>query len=134
MKSPEQRIRNREHDARRKANNPWRTLYDSAQWKALRRNQLMREPLCKRCKDRGTLTPATVVHHKVAHKGNVALFFDANNLASSCKNCHDVDEQRIERGGKARQAVDADGWPIEGEGGTKIATAFRLSSGGALQT
>jgi hypothetical protein len=53
-----------------------------------------------------------VVHHRKAHKGDVALFFDASNLASSCAGCHDIDEQRIERGGKARQQLDDTGWPL----------------------
>ena len=95
---------------------PWQHLYDNRQWKALRRNQLTREPLCKRGSDRGTITPATIAHHKIPHKGNWVLFFDASNLASSCKPCHDIDEQRIERGGRARQAVDGDGWPIGVQG------------------
>jgi hypothetical protein len=55
-----------------------------------------------------------VCHHKRPHKGDEALFWDQGNLASSCADCHDVDEQRIERGGRARQQVDESGWPIEG--------------------
>lgn len=54
---------------------------------------------------------ATVAHHKKPHKGDEVLFFDKENIASSCKDCHDVDEQRIENGGKARSNPDADGWP-----------------------
>jgi hypothetical protein len=53
-----------------------------------------------------------VAHHKVAHRGDAGLFFDAGNLASSCKPCHDIDEARVERGGKARPTVGSDGWPI----------------------
>ena len=94
----------------------WQHLYSTRHWKALRRSQLMREPLCKRCLGRGALTPATVAHHKIPHKGDAVLFFDASNLASSCKPCHGIDEQRIERGGRARQAVDGDGWPIGVQG------------------
>lgn len=62
---------------------------------------------------RGTVTPATVCHHKQAHKGDEQLFWSQDNLASSCADCHDVDEQRIERGGKARANIGADGWPLE---------------------
>lgn len=109
----ERRERNREYDARRRQQKPWRALYNTQRWKALRLGQLMREPLCKRCKERGVITAATVAHHIRAHKGDAELFFDPNNLASSCADCHDIDEQRIERGGKARQAVAPDGWPIE---------------------
>ncbi|MCK1541433.1 HNH endonuclease [Bradyrhizobium sp. 179] len=107
------RQRNREHDARRRTTQPWRKLYSTARWQALRTSQLRLEPLCKRCMDRGKVVQATVAHHKVAHRGNPELFFDPNNLASSCKPCHDIDEQRIERGGQARQIVGPDGWPLE---------------------
>jgi 5-methylcytosine-specific restriction protein A len=87
-------------------------MYSTVAWQTLRRNQLMKEPLCARCSERGQVTAATVAHHKLPHKGDPVLFFDPNNLASSCKDCHDVDEQRVERGGRARQGIDPDGWPI----------------------
>jgi hypothetical protein len=32
--------------------------------------------------------------------------------AEACSDCHDIDQQRIENGGKARQQLDADGWPL----------------------
>lgn len=108
----ERRQRNREHDAKRRAEKPWRKLYSTKRWLDLRGNQLASRPLCERCEGRGLVTPATVAHHKIAHKGDEALFFDPNNLASSCADCHDVDEQRVERGGKARQMVGPDGWPV----------------------
>ena len=60
---------------------------------------------------RGIVTPATVAHHTIRHNGDEELFFNGP-LASSCSDCHDIDEQRIENGGRPRQAVDADGWPI----------------------
>lgn len=107
------RQRNREHDARRRTAQSWRRLYSTARWLTLREAQLNLHPLCKRCVDRGKVVEATVAHHKVAHKGNPELFFDPNNLASSCKPCHDIDEQRIERGGQARQSIGDDGWPLE---------------------
>jgi 5-methylcytosine-specific restriction protein A len=108
------RQRNREHDTRRKAENPWRAWYGTERWQAARLAQLRKEPLCQRCKDRGKVVEATVAHHKRAHKGDPELFWDPDNLASSCKPCHDIDEQRIERGGRARQMVGPDGWPIDG--------------------
>lgn len=113
MPKPLDRIlRNREFDGRRRKKSPWRLMYSQVAWKTLRRAQLTKEPLCARCLERGRTVAATVAHHKVAHKGDPALFFDPANLASSCKDCHDVDEQRIERGGEARRDVDADGWPL----------------------
>lgn len=113
MSKPLDRLeRNREYDAKRRAERPWRSWYSTARWRAMRAAQLASQPLCERCKARGVLQPATVAHHIKAHKGDEALFWDAANLSSSCADCHDVDEQRIERGGRARQTVGEDGWPI----------------------
>jgi 5-methylcytosine-specific restriction protein A len=106
------RLRNREHDARRRTEKPWRVFYKTARWQALRTIQLTKQPLCERCLARAVITPATVAHHKVKHDGDAVLFFEGE-LASSCADCHDVDEQRIERGGKARQDVGEDGWPVD---------------------
>ena len=109
----ERRQRNREYDVKREAEHPWRAWYKTGRWRALRAAQLAQQPLCERCQSRGILTPATVCHHKKAHKGDLVLFWDPMNLGSSCADCHDVDEQRVERGGRARQTVGADGWPVE---------------------
>jgi hypothetical protein len=59
-------------------------------------------------------TDAYKVHHKIAER-NVALFFEADNLPHPAL-LPRFDEQRIERGGKARQAIEVDGWPIERSG------------------
>jgi 5-methylcytosine-specific restriction enzyme A len=88
-------------------------LYNSRRWKDIRRDQLEAEPLCARCQTRGVDTLATVAHHRVPHQGDEKLFFDRSNLASSCKPCHDQDEQRVERGGRPRSTTDADGWPTD---------------------
>jgi 5-methylcytosine-specific restriction endonuclease McrA len=105
------RERNREYDAKRSAELEYRAWYKTGRWRALRTAQLATQPLCERCQSRGVLKAATVCHHKKAHKGDPILFWDAGNLASSCDDCHNTDEQRVERGGKARQQVGVDGWP-----------------------
>lgn len=102
-----------EQDLRRSRDKPWRALYNTKRWKQLRLGQLSRHPLCLRCQRMGRVVPARVAHHVVPHKGDPKLFFDASNLSSSCFDCHDVDEQRIEKGGRARTSVGADGWPID---------------------
>jgi 5-methylcytosine-specific restriction endonuclease McrA len=109
----DRRQRNREYDARRRTERPWRAWYSTARWRALRATQLASQPLYERCKARGVIRPATVAHHITAHKGDEVLFWDTANLASSCADCHDTDEQRIERGGRARQTVGPDGWPVD---------------------
>lgn len=106
----QRRARNREHDAARQFGQPWRAWYKTARWARLRRYQLHAQPFCERCIERGETTEATVAHHKRPHKGDADLFFDPANLASSCASCHDVDEQRIERGGSARKDFGVDGW------------------------
>lgn len=110
----EKRERNREYDSKRKAEYPWRAWYGTERWKRLRTAQKNKQPLCERCLSKGLTTIATVAHHIVPHKGDPILFWDPNNLSSSCAPCHDIDEQRIERGGRARQDVGPDGWPIDG--------------------
>jgi 5-methylcytosine-specific restriction protein A len=105
--------RNRESDARRRQDKPWRKWYSTARWLAARLAQLRKQPLCERCLKRGVIRAATVVHHTTTHKGDAELFWDASKYASSCADCHDVDEQRIERGGRARQDVGDDGWPLD---------------------
>ncbi|MGY3359760.1 5-methylcytosine-specific restriction endonuclease McrA [Bradyrhizobium sp. GM0.4] len=107
------RQRNREHDARRRTEQPWRAWYKTAKWRALREEQLSKQRLCERCLKRGVVRSATVVHHTIAHKGDAAIFWDHTKYASSCAPCHNSDEQSIERGGRARQAVGGDGWPID---------------------
>lgn len=113
MSKPIDRLeRNREHDAKRRKEQPWRAWYFTARWRANRIAQLRKQPLCERCFSNGEVKEATVAHHIQRHSGNPKLFWDPTNLASSCDDCHNVDEQRIERGGKARQRIGSDGWPI----------------------
>lgn len=109
----EQRQRNREHDAKRRNEQPWRRWYSKSRWQAARAARLAKQPLCERCLSRGVVRAATVVHHSTAHKGDAVLFWDPDNHASSCKPCHDRDEQAIERGGRAKQIIGPDGWPID---------------------
>lgn len=107
----DQRQRNREFNARRRQDQPWQRWYNLARWRSIRAQQLQAKPLCERCQAQGRITPATVCHHIVAHRGSEELFW-SGPFASSCTDCHDIDEQRIERGGQARQTVGNDGWPV----------------------
>lgn len=86
-------------------------LYNTARWKALRKQQLQSQPLCERCLERGKVRAATVAHHKEPHKGDEQLFF-AGALASSCKPCHDSTEQQIERIGYSTE-IGADGFAVD---------------------
>jgi 5-methylcytosine-specific restriction protein A len=109
----DRRIRNREYDARRRAEKPWRAWYSTARWQRIREAQFAAHRLCQRCLDRGLVEPATIVHHVDRHEGDPVKFWNGP-FASSCQPCHDIDEQRIERGGQARQTIGPDGWPVDG--------------------
>lgn len=92
----------------------WQHLYQTPRWRRLRKAQLDKQRLCERCM-RGNppqVVVATVVHHKEPHKGDTTKFFDPDNLASSCKPCHDSVEQSIERSGYEKGS-DASGLPVD---------------------
>ena len=72
--------------------------------------------LCVMCKAVGRLTPATVVDHKVPHRGDQKLFWDTSNWQALCATHHSADKQAIERGGKPPRRIGVDGFPID-EGG-----------------
>ncbi len=66
-----------------------------------------------RCAQLGVPEPvATVVNHKVAHRGDQRLFWSRSNWESLCKAHHDSDAQRIDKGSQ-RQQIAPDGWPME---------------------
>ena len=90
---------------------PWRHLYDTARWKRLRIQQLTVEPLCRFCIEVEDVTAATVVDHRLAHKGDLDLFYDPHNLQSLCAPCHDRTKREMERG-KDVIRFDQAGWPI----------------------
>lgn len=71
-------------------------MYSTLQWKRLRLNQLQSSPFCALCLQVEHRTPATVVDHVTPHRGDRALFFDATNLQSLCKTCHDSTKKRFE--------------------------------------
>jgi len=106
----DRRERNREYDAKRRKEKPWRALYKTPEWLKIREDQLLKQPLCQRCYDRGEIVPATVAHHVNRHGGDRLKFF-SGPFASSCKACHDQIEQIIEARG-FEVGCDRDGRPI----------------------
>ena len=56
----------------------------SATWRAIRRQQLDREPLCRKCKARGRITAATEVDHIDGDSWNNA----PDNYQSLCHDHH----------------------------------------------
>ncbi|MDH3232214.1 MAG: HNH endonuclease [Alphaproteobacteria bacterium] len=85
----------------------WQKLYNRKRWKDLRRAQLRGQPLCERHLRRGKTVSATVVNHKIPHKGDTTLFFDPKNLESVCAPCHDSLIQKEEaRGYTVGSSID----------------------------
>lgn len=108
---PRDKVAGRTFDAARRQEKPWRKWYSSAKWRAIRAAQLSTKPLCWLCQSRGVATPATVCNHAERHNGDAAKFW-RGPFNSMCSDCHDTDQQRVEAGGRARQAVGLDGWPV----------------------
>src|SRR5262245_46953185 len=90
----------------------YRKLYKTKRWQLIRRQQLTSNPLCALCQEEKKLTPATIVHHIEAHKGNEVLFYDLDNLQSLCASHHNSDKQSEERVGYNKK-VGVDGWPTD---------------------
>jgi 5-methylcytosine-specific restriction protein A len=86
----------------------WRSGMTSSQrgynykWQKARERYLNSNPLCVYCQQIGRVTAASIVDHIVAHRGDMALFWDQTNWQSLCKPCHDSVKQAEEaasRGG-----------------------------------
>lgn len=85
--------------------NSWRaTKETSAQrgygykWQKAREGWLHSHPLCIYCERTGRVTAGSVVDHIVAHRGDMALFWDRTNWLTLCKPCHDSVKQAEEAG------------------------------------
>lgn len=109
-------------------------LYNTARWKRLRAEQLRAHPLCRMHGELGQVAAATVADHVKAHRGDEALFFDADNLQSLCKHCHDAHKQAQERNadgvlrgaGLSGQPLDlSHPWHRQTGGGSKPESAAR---------
>lgn len=98
---PTRAEQNREYDARRRAEDAIRALYQTPAWKALRKIILARDPYCKRCDAKGLVTPATTVNHIKRSREHPELFFDETNLEGVCAPCHNSEIQKEERAGNA---------------------------------
>ena len=61
----------------------------SHRWQMVRKQFLVKHPLCALCEQSGTLTPATVVDHIRPHRGDKALLWNEQNWQPLCKKCHD---------------------------------------------
>jgi 5-methylcytosine-specific restriction enzyme A len=78
----------------------------------MRAEQLRSNPLCRMHEAQGRVVAATVADHIEPHKGDEEKFFDANNLQSLCKPCHDSHKQSQEATGYLR-GNDTKGQPLD---------------------
>lgn len=117
--------------------------YGSA-WQRARLAFLRKHPLCADHAERGMVVEATVVDHKIPHKGDRALFWDSSNWQSLCKLCHDGWKQRQERGG-VTSSCGLTGMPTDPrhpwatmtatpEGGSKVQTLCAPRPDGSLRS
>ena len=63
-------------------------FYQSQQWKDLRAYKLRLNPFCERCLTKGTLKPASEVHHRIDIIDDPSKIVDFTNLEALCKSCH----------------------------------------------
>lgn len=95
----------------------YRRLYKTARWQALRLRVLARDLYtCQVCGRLEGRKGQMVANHIEPHKGDEALFWSEDNLAATCKTCHDSaiqrDEKRAEAGKLPIQPCGTDGWPL----------------------
>ena len=65
-------------------------------WEKARKRFLQANPLCCYCERDGRVTVATVVDHKIPHRGDMTLFWDETNWAPMCVAHHSGEKQREE--------------------------------------
>ena len=67
-------------------------------WRKERGEYLRLHPYCVMCEEEDQVYRlASVVDHKVPHRGDMILFWDKSNWQSLCGNHHNSHKQRIER-------------------------------------
>jgi len=88
-----------------------KSLY-SYKWQQARAAYLTEYPLCVHHEAKGDIVVATVVDHKIPHRGDLVLFWKRSNWQSLCKLCHDSWKQRLEKTGNV-VGCDTKGIPID---------------------
>ncbi|AHF68698.1 HNH endonuclease [Pseudomonas cichorii JBC1] len=70
-------------------------------WQKARERYLLDHPVCVYCERQGLTVAASVVDHKIPHRGDQDLFWSQDNWQSLCKPCHDSVKQAEEAAGLA---------------------------------
>lgn len=90
----------RTSNIRRRANEEQSTLdafYRTPAWRRLSKAHRAREPLCRHCAERGTVTAATAVDH-IHELRDGGDRYDPSNLQSLCHSCHTIKTHEAKRG------------------------------------
>ena len=90
----------RTRDEDRALHAPWRKLYKTARWRALRMVILARDMFTCQWPGCGFATADTsqlVADHREPHRGDEKLFWSEANLWCLCAPCHNSRKQRQER-------------------------------------
>lgn len=100
-------------DKRSEQAREYRKLYKTSLWLKGRAWYLRNNPLCEFCADEGRAEPATILDHKVPHKGDKKKFYDQSNWQGLCKPHHDGLKQKMEKNAHLPQIDPLTGWPVE---------------------
>lgn len=87
LQAQKEKVKSDSRKRQRKSGNS--KLY-SHKWRRYRKMFLAEHPLCVHCQEQGRITPATVVDHIKAHKGDHELFWTMTNHQSLCARCHSI--------------------------------------------
>ena len=87
-------------------------IYNSREWKRLKKLKIEANPLCERCLEAGYVTPARVVHHKTPietarnyEEMKRLAFCGLDRLQSLCFKCHsDIHKQMNSRSAEGHKA------------------------------
>lgn len=66
---------------------------------------------CRLCRRLEADTSQLVADHIKPHKGSERMFWDADNIQTLCKTCHDGAKQASDKGSQ-RTTIGLDGWPV----------------------
>lgn len=89
----------------------YRRMIHTKRWLRLRKAVLTERPLCERCRERGELTAATEVHHRVPVETALRrcekeeLMFNPGNLMAVCRRCHAEIHTEMGRCGRERMRM-----------------------------
>jgi 5-methylcytosine-specific restriction protein A len=73
-------------------------FYSGNRWMDLRDRFLRKNPLCSRCKARGEIVEAALVHHVVDRLIDPKMAYSWTNLEAVCHSCHNKEHARRRSG------------------------------------